>query len=71
MPGIDILIIGQHFYEHEPEKYSFFDEDKSEEYIGLCNAIIQGIETGLFEVAEHLDRVFWRRKEFGKNYEKM
>lgn len=67
MPGIDILIIGQHFYEHEPGKYSFLDEDKSEEYIGLCNAIIQGIETGLFDVAAHPDRAFRRRKEFGES----
>ena len=64
-PGLDLLILGQHFYEHEPGWYSFLDEDKSGEYIGLCEAMIQGVETDLFDVVAHPDRAFRRRKSFG------
>jgi HisJ family histidinol phosphate phosphatase len=64
--GMDLLIIGQHFYEHEPGHYSFSDEDKSGEYIGLCNAMEEGAKTGLFEVIAHPDRAFRRRTSFGK-----
>jgi histidinol-phosphatase (PHP family) len=63
---MDLLIIGQHFYEHEPGHYSFSDEDKSKEYIGLCNAMKEGAETGLFEVIAHPDRAFRRRTSFGQ-----
>ena len=63
-PGLDLLILGQHFYEHDSGYYSFMDEDKSVEYIGLCEALIQGIETELFDVVAHSDRAFRRRKHF-------
>ncbi len=61
-PGMDILILGQHFFEHTPGKYSFSDEDKSEEYIGLGEAILEGINSGYFDVVAHPDRIFRRRK---------
>ena len=70
-PGLDLLMLGQHFYEHEPGYYSFMDEDKSEEYIGLCEALIQGIETELFDVVAHPDRAFRRRKNFGSKEESL
>jgi histidinol phosphatase-like PHP family hydrolase len=38
------------------------------EYIGLNQAIMQGIMTKLFDVVAHPDRSFRRRAEFG-NYE--
>lgn len=58
---IDLLMIGQHFYEVEPGKYSFsFPELQSREHIGCINAIIEGIDTGLFEVVAHPDRAFRR-----------
>ena len=68
--GMDLLIIGQHFYEDEPGRYSFSNEDKSGEYIGLCEAMIEGIETDLFDAVAHPDRMFRRRKTFGEEENK-
>ncbi len=65
--GLDLLILGQHFFEHEPGRYSFSDEDKSDEYIGLCRAMKDGMETYLFDVVAHPDRAFRRRKSFDDN----
>lgn len=62
---LDLLMLGQHFYEHEPKRYSFEDEDRREEYKGLCEAMALGIETGFFDVVAHPDRVFRKRKHFG------
>ena len=61
---LDLLILGQHMYEHESGNYSFSDDDKSDEYIGLCEAMKKGISTGLFDVVAHPDRAFRRRKSF-------
>lgn len=63
-PGIDIMLLGQHFYEHIPGYYSFSDEDKSMEFIGLFRAMIQGIESNYFDVVAHPDRAFRRSKAF-------
>ncbi len=63
--GLDLLILGQHFYEVEPGAYSFGNEDKTYEYVGLCKAMCQGIETNIFDVVAHPDRAFRRRKNFG------
>lgn len=64
MNELDLLMIGQHFYENKDGSWSFSDADKSQEYIGLCNAIVQGIETGLFDVVAHPDRSFRRCKNW-------
>lgn len=64
---LDILIIGQHFYEHADGKFSFADEKEfnaANEFSGCGNAIIQGIKTGLFSVVAHPDRIFRRCKEW-------
>ncbi len=61
---IDILMIGQHIFEHEPGVYSFSDADKSLEYVGLCKAMASGIATGLFQAVAHPDRAFRRCKQF-------
>ncbi len=63
--GLDLLIMGQHFFEREPGRYSFSDEDKTEEFKGLCRAMTEGIKTHLFDVVAHPDRAFRRRKSFG------
>ena len=55
---LDLLMLGQHFYEKENGDWSFHDSDKSEEYIGLCKALVQGAETGMFDVIAHPDRLF-------------
>ncbi len=65
-PGINLLIIGQHFYENKDGSYSFSNEEKNEEYIGLCRAMVDGVNTELFDVVAHPDRAFRRRKSFGK-----
>jgi len=57
-PGIDLLIVGQHFYEHEPGRYSFYDIDKTYEFEGQCTAMAQAISTGIFDVIAHPDRSF-------------
>lgn len=58
-PGIDLLMIGQHFYELTPGQYSFsFPELRNITHIGCINAIMQGVETRLFKVVAHPDRAF-------------
>lgn len=51
-------------YEHEDGSWSFADKDQSREYIGLCNAILEGIKTEYFDVVAHPDRSFRRCKEW-------
>lgn len=60
---LDLLMLGQHFYENEDGSYSFHNEDKSEEYIGLCKAIVEGVNTGMFQVIAHTDRIFRRCRD--------
>ncbi len=57
---IELMIIGQHHYEVSKGVYSFMSDIKYE-YIGLFNAMIEGVNTGLFDVVAHPDRAF--RKE--------
>lgn len=66
---IDLLIMGQHMYEHDGT-YSFMDEDKSKEYIGLCNAMAEGAATGYFDVIAHPDRAFRRCKKWTDDMER-
>lgn len=64
---LNLLIIGQHFYEHSPCKYSFDDEKEfnmAHEFIGCGNAIVQGMKTGLFSVVAHPDRIYRRCKQW-------
>lgn len=68
---IDLLILGQHFYEHESGGYSFDDTDKSEEYKGLCEAMIAGIRSSFFDVLAHPDRAFRKRKQFSDSEKEM
>lgn len=67
--GLDLLILGQHFYEKRDGTYNFTDSDRTGEYQGICEALVAGIETGLFAVAAHPDRGFKREKEFPKSVE--
>ena len=68
-PGLDLLILGQHFYEKKDGIYNFTDSDRTGEYKGICEAVVSGIETGLFAVAAHPDRAFKRKKEFPESGE--
>lgn len=61
---LDYMMIGQHFYEKTDGGYSFSDKDKSREFVGLCDAIVEGIKTGFFNVVAHPDRSFRGCKEW-------
>lgn len=64
---LDLLMLGQHFYENQDGSFSFLNEDKSDEYIGLCKAIVDGVNTGMFQVVAHPDRIFRRCKEWNSD----
>lgn len=61
---IELLLLGQHHYELEKGKYSFELDDKSDEHIGLIEAMIDGIDTGYFDVIAHPDRAFRRIEQW-------
>jgi histidinol-phosphatase (PHP family) len=70
--NFDILMIGQHFYECELDKYSFsldHEELNEKEFVGCGKAIVTGINTGLFDVVAHPDRIFRRRREWTSEME--
>ena len=62
----DVLILGQHMYEliDRPMHWSFELEDKSREHEFLAEAMINGINTGYFDVVAHPDRIFRRCKDW-------
>lgn len=57
---IDVLMLGQHMYMHEDGTYNFMDEDRSCEFEGISRAMVDGINTGLFDVVAHPDRMYMR-----------
>lgn len=61
---IDILILGQHFYELSNGEWSFNLHNKNNEWKGLINAEIEAARSGLFDVIAHPDRVFKRCKSW-------
>lgn len=69
--AIELLMIGQHHYEVRKDFYSFMLEDKSMEHVGLVNAMLQGMDTGLFDVVAHPDRAFRRVKEWTPEIEEL
>lgn len=63
----DILMIGQHFYEYDKGRYSFVLGKgvlDAEEYKGIARAIMQGADTGYFNIIAHPDRMFRKCKEW-------
>lgn len=61
---LDIMMLGQHFYENADGSYSFSDAEKSREFVGLGKALEQGMQTGYFSVVAHPNRCFRRCKEW-------
>lgn len=60
-PGLEMLLLGQHFFEREAGRYSFSDPAellRKAEPAGLCEAMCQGMETGIFPIVAHPDRMF-------------
>lgn len=58
-----LLVLGQHFYCHENGEFSFTDSNdynRKNEFKGCGKAIIEGMETGLFDAVVHPDRIFRR-----------
>ena len=62
----DLLLLGQHMYEHEDGRYSFTELDKTNEFVGLCRAMVEGAKTGLFDVIAHPDRAFRGCREWNQ-----
>lgn len=61
MPELDLLLLGQHFFEVSPGSFCFNNDRKSDkEYRlnGIMEAQIKGIESGFFKVIAHPDRCF-------------
>lgn len=74
MEQLQLMMLGQHFYEHERGHYSLSDSDEELQYneaIGVSNAIVQGICTDLFTVVAHPDRMFRRRSSWSLNLEEL
>ncbi|MBR1855168.1 MAG: PHP domain-containing protein [Lachnospiraceae bacterium] len=73
-PRIELLLLGQHMAAVAPDQYSFslpkeeLDE-KEAEY--LVRALIQGMNTGYFQVCAHPDRSFRRKKEWTAELEEL
>ena len=68
-PRLDFLMIGQHMYEVRPGYYSFnltSAEKNEREHAGCVEGMIQGIESGLFDIVAHPDRCFKRKKEWSE-----
>ena len=66
-PRLDFLMIGQHMFEINPGKYSFqlsSTEKNEQEHAGCIEAMLQGIESGLFDVIAHPDRCIKRKKKW-------
>lgn len=71
-PDLQLLINGQHFYEHPDGTYSDKDDweyNRTHEHLGCGKAIVQGMESGLFKVAAHPDRIFRRCTEWTSEME--
>lgn len=57
--NIDLLMIGQHFYEVTPGNYSFsYNNRQIMEIEGCSKAIMDGIKSGYFNVVAHPERIF-------------
>lgn len=70
----DVLMIGQHFYECDDNRYNFSlpkEELQKKEAEGLCGAAIAGMKTGLFQVMAHPDRMFRYCGSWNKSMEQM
>lgn len=59
-PEIECLLLGQHMFELENGKYSFMDRTLSKRDMtsGFIRTAIQGIQTGMFPIVAHPDRLF-------------
>ncbi len=70
-PKIQVMLLGQHFFEHENGEPSFMDEgeEKKKETAGCMDAMTKALDTGLFDAIAHPDRCFRRRKSWTSDME--
>ena len=74
MPGIEILLLGQHMAEIAPGEYTFawnVDMLDKEEYIVLGNAQVEGMLSHYFDVVAHPDRIFRRQTKWSADMDVM
>ena len=71
--ALDILILGQHMSEIDTGRYSYSlsEQELKNEYVMLGEAMIQGVETGMFDVIAHPDRIFRRCREWTVDMQNM
>lgn len=69
--NLDLLILGQHIYEHEDGSFGYTDVNKKAELLGFAKATIQGIKSGFFKVVAHPDRFMDRVGQWDDEAEKM
>lgn len=70
----DLLMLGQHFYECGHNRYNFLmsrEELRESEASGVCEAVIAGMMTGLFQVIAHPDRMFRYCGKWNEEMEQM
>ena len=72
-PKIQVMLLGQHFFEHENGEPSFMDEGeaKKNEAAGCMDAMARALDTGLFDAIAHPDRCFRRRKSWTSDMESL
>lgn len=56
IPGLDLLVLGQHFFENEDGSMVFSNSET--EWCGCSKAVINGCKTGYFDVIAHPTRQF-------------
>lgn len=56
IPGLDLLVLGQHFFEDEDGSMVFSNSEM--EWYGCSKAVINGCKTGYFDVIAHPTRQF-------------
>lgn len=61
---MDTLLLGQHFSLLPDGKYTFDLVNKSDEAQYLAQGILEGMESGLFDVVAHPDQIFRRIKQW-------
>ena len=72
LPGMELLILGQHMWELEPGVYSCAlpeAEEEEREAFACGEAMIEGLKTGLFAVCAHPDRIFRHQKAWTPAHE--
>ncbi len=74
LPELEMLLLGQHMAQvsDDPLEYSFSESTEflnENEYKLLGKAIVQGVESGYFDVIAHPDRIFRRCSMWDKDME--